>query len=90
MGERRQIQQILIDLLAALQIRGCTIVTTGSQNGVGCELEIKLHLLQKCIHQRNQLNDELVLPQVVTALEDDLREQRQPTTPEYDGKSGIP
>jgi hypothetical protein len=50
-----------------------TVVRPESQDLVRCEAEIELLAAQQLVHQLYHLDNELVLPQVVPVLEDDLR-----------------
>ena len=52
-----------------------TIKRAGRQHTVRCETEIKVELFEQCIHEVNQLDDELILPQIVAILEEYLRHQ---------------
>ena len=44
----------------------------GGEDAVWCQFQIKIDLLEQVVHEVNHLNDELILPQVITALEDHL------------------
>lgn len=44
---------------------------TGGQHSVRRDLQVEILLAQQAVHEREKLNDELILPEIIAVLEDD-------------------
>jgi len=59
----------LLDSFCAANKLHYTIFIWASQSLIKCERKFDIYLLKQCVHNREELDDELVLSHVVTDLE---------------------